>query len=91
MKQTPAIQDKTTPDVFEPSSAMDWLCVIFAFYAGWFLGGAYVAILDVRQLEMHLVSAGATDLGAGGAAAREQGGQAAPLGNHGEMNSVVPK
>lgn len=92
MKQTPANQDKPTPDLFEPSSALDWLCVLSAFLVGWFLGSAFVATSEVRHLDMHLVSAGVADRAVGGEAARGAGGRAgAPLGNHGEMNSVVAK
>lgn len=85
MKPTPLIQDKTTPDTFQPSSPLDWLFVVCAFAFGMAIGdllGYSSAVNDVS---------GWADLGAGGAAAREQGGQAAPLGNHGEINSVVPK
>lgn len=85
MKQTPSIQDKPTQDTFQPSSPLDWLFVVCAFAFGIAIGdllGYSSALNDVS---------GWADLGVGGAAARAQGGQAAPLGNHGEMNSVVPK
>lgn len=83
MKQTPPSHDKTTPDTFQPSSALDWLFVVCAFAFG-------IAIGDLRGYSSAVNDvSGWADLGVGGAAACEQGGQAAPLGNHGEINSVV--
>lgn len=81
--RTPAIQDKTTPDTFQVSSPLDWLFLVCAFAFGLALGDLFGYLSAVTDVS------GWADLGAGGAAAREQGGQAAPLGNHGEINSVV--
>lgn len=79
MKQTPAFQDKPTLGGFEPSCAIDWLSLVCAFLASFVLTSAFVQ-----------ASAGVADRAVGGEAARGAGGRAgAPLGNHGEINSVV--
>lgn len=86
MKQTPAKQDKPTPFGFQPSRVFAWLALGCAFGLGLAIGGLYgytSAFSDVRAFVADRAVRGEAARGAGGR------GGAVPLGNHGEINSVV--